>query len=94
MINKCGLYCNQCYAFKKECPGCEQVSGKPFWTEHIGGKPCPIYMCCQSKNLVNCGECSELPCKIWYNLKDPSLSYEQHMESINKRVDALKQSKD
>ncbi|MDS1028883.1 DUF3795 domain-containing protein [Bacillota bacterium LX-D] len=89
MINKCGLCCNECYAFQKECPGCEEVCGKPFWTEYIGGEPCPVYKCCEEKAFQNCGKCNELPCKKWYDLKDPSLSDEEHLNSINKRVSLL-----
>lgn len=90
MLSKCGINCSECYAYTKECAGCEEVSGKPFWTGHIGGGPCPVYKCCGDKEYTNCGKCSQLPCKEWIDLKDPSLSDEEHMESINKRVKLLK----
>jgi hypothetical protein len=38
----------------------------------------------------NCGKCSSLPCKMWYDLKDPSLSEEEHINSINERTNILK----
>jgi len=91
MYTRCGLNCRECYAFSKECPGCEEVKGKPFWTEQIGGGSCVIYKCCVEKDFQNCGECSSLPCKIWYELKDPSVSDEEHLNSIKERLSILRE---
>jgi hypothetical protein len=93
MLQKCGVNCNECYVFQKECPGCGEVGGKPYWTHYIGGGPCPVYQCCEEKAVHNCGECRELPCKLWYDLKDPSISDDEHLNSINKRVTLLKEGK-
>ena len=93
MLSKCGLNCQECYAFQKECAGCEEIYGKPFWTEHIGGRQCPIYQCCHEKTFENCGKCIEMPCKKWVDLKDPSISDEEHLDSIKKRVSLLKKEK-
>lgn len=93
MINKCGAFCPECYAFKKECPGCKEVGGKVYWTEYIGEETCPVFKCCENKKIDSCGGCSELPCKKWYDLKDPSLSDEEHLNSINRRVALLRERK-
>ncbi|MFZ5974848.1 MAG: DUF3795 domain-containing protein [Bacillota bacterium] len=92
MMNKCGCFCDGCPTYQKECPGCEEVSGRPFWTEHIGGEACPMYACCDGKAYANCGECGEMPCKIWYEMKDPSWTDEEHINSINERIGNLKKA--
>lgn len=91
-MNKCGCYCEGCPSYQKGCPGCEEVLGKPFWTEHIGGDTCPMYACCGGKGLENCGQCQELPCKTWYDMKDPAWSDEEHLSSIGERVRNLRAS--
>ena len=93
MVTKCGCDCSECYAFEKECDGCEAICGKVFWAEeHVKQDTCPIYKCCDDRKMVNCGKCNEVPCKKWYELKDPSQSDEEHIKSINKRVKRLKQN--
>jgi hypothetical protein len=90
MITKCGLDCKECYAYEKECTGCEAVCGQPFWTEHVEGGQCPLFKCCMEKEHASCGACGELPCNKWYDLKDPSMTDDEHQNSINKRVKILK----
>lgn len=90
MITKCGCDCSECNFYQKECNGCQEISGKVFWTEYIHEDTCPIFKCCEGKKVENCGGCSEIPCKKWYDLKDPSWSEEEHLNSINKRVNAFK----
>ncbi|NLI14231.1 MAG: DUF3795 domain-containing protein [Peptococcaceae bacterium] len=90
MITVCGLYCHGCPSFQKECNGCREVYGKPYWVQYIGEEVCPLFKCCQDKGVENCGKCNVIPCKKWYDLKDPSLSEEEHIKSINDRVAALK----
>ncbi|HOZ30727.1 MAG TPA: DUF3795 domain-containing protein [Bacteroidales bacterium] len=91
-ISACGLICDNCQFFNKECTGCHQTKGKPFWTafqENVS--VCPLYDCSvNKKNLKDCGGCNELPCKLFYNLKDPNTTEEQHLESIKTRVSVLK----
>lgn len=93
MINKCGFYCSECYAYHKECNGCEEVKGTPFWTEHIGGGQCPVFKCCSEKKYKHCGFCTQLPCQKWSDLKDPSISDEEHLNSIHMRTNRLKKEK-
>ncbi|HYH03775.1 MAG TPA: DUF3795 domain-containing protein [Bacillota bacterium] len=90
MLTKCGIDCNECYAFSKDCPGCEAVAGQPFWTEQVGVTTCAVYQCCAAKDFENCGKCQDLPCRIWYDLKDPSMSDADHVSSINRRAGLLK----
>ncbi|MDP4182162.1 MAG: DUF3795 domain-containing protein [Bacillota bacterium] len=90
MLTKCGANCNECRVFGSECSGCEENCGKPCWNELIGGEKCPIYKCCENNQFNNCGMCGSLPCKIWYELKDPSMSDAEHIESVNRRVGILK----
>jgi len=92
MINKCGCSCETCHSFQKECPGRNEVGGKPYWTQYIGGATCPVYACCDDKAYSNCGKCSALPCKLWFKIKDPSLSDEEHLRSIKERVCNLKEA--
>lgn len=89
MVNRCGCYCDECNSFQKECKGCHEICGKVYWAEYIGEDTCPIFKCCDEKKIDKCGRCSEIPCKKWYELKDPSLSDEEHLSSIDKRVKLL-----
>lgn len=93
-ISACGLICDECPFFQKECKGCFQMKGKPFWTADATPKGiCPLFDCSiNEKKLKNCGNCSELPCKIFLELKDPNVTDIEHQISIQKRV-ALLQGK-
>ncbi len=84
--------CDTCKFFSKECDGCHAVKGKPFWTAFSGNvSVCPIYDCSVNSNkLKDCGLCDKLPCKIYFDLKDPNTTEEQHLESIKTRVTILK----
>jgi len=92
LISACGLECDTCPFFGKNCEGCHAVKGRPFWTaEHLGGNPCPLYACAvETKGLPGCGPCAELPCKKYFDLRDPSASEEEHLAGIQKRVVTLK----
>ncbi|HPE18781.1 MAG TPA: DUF3795 domain-containing protein, partial [Tenuifilaceae bacterium] len=76
----------------KECPGCYLVEGKTFWAlEAMPNKICPIFDCSVNRRLFkNCGECNELPCKVFTELKDPNVSDLDHELSVQKRVLLLK----
>ena len=88
----CGVDCIECRFINNECAGCLKVSGRPFWSaEYFADEPCPIYKCAVvEKKFENCGPCSELPCKLFFDLKDPDMSEEEHLKGITKRVDNLK----
>jgi hypothetical protein len=74
----CGFSCSDCDHHKKDCPGCEKVTGKPFWTAFVNIDQCPIYECCTTlKNLPHCGKCSELVCERFTRFKNPEMTDEQ-----------------
>ena len=83
----CGLYCGACDCFKNNCQGCREENGMPFWTR---SKPCPIFNCCINiRKLEHCGLCDDLPCRIFNDLRDPSLSDEVFNQSLKKRQNDL-----
>jgi hypothetical protein len=92
MKSICGANCFDCKYYGNQCKGCIKDLGQPFWCADIfEDKTCPLFKCAtQDKGLNHCGECEELPCKLFFDLKDPELSQEEHEKSINKRVKALK----
>lgn len=88
MMSCCGTDCGQCSYHGEVCAGCNECEGKVFFME---GKPCPIYDCTvTSKKYANCGQCSEAPCDIWRNTRDPQYSDEEFEKSINDRLANLK----
>lgn len=91
----CGLYCGTCEYFGKQCQGCGDVKGKPFWTNQMKVETCPLYDCCiNNKGLEHCGSCDELPCKTFNNFYDPSLSEEEARKSILARQKDLVRRKE
>jgi hypothetical protein len=92
LLSACGLKCDECEYYNKTCTGCIDVKGSPFWTKEMmmPGKACPMYDCAvNKKKLKNCGGCSELPCKLFYEMKDPKSTEEEHKKSIGIRVSLL-----
>ncbi len=92
LLSACGLLCDECHFFNDACQGCFSLQGKPFWTkEATTSGICPIYDCSiNDREYKDCGDCDELPCKIFLDLKDPNITEEEHKESIEKRVSVLK----
>ena len=93
-LSPCGINCGEFEACKSSgCGGCHKIQGKPFYLKDFGVDVCPMYDCpVNQKGLTTCAECSELPCKIYYDWKDPSMTDEEHINSINERVKILKDS--
>jgi len=91
-INPCGIRCDNCRFFKNLCGGCRSKNGNVFWAkEHTEKGVCPIFDCSVNKLSYNdCGHCFKLPCNIFFDLKDPEMSEEDHKNSIIERVKALK----
>jgi len=92
LISACGLICNDCPFFNNPCLGCFQVKGQTFWAkDHTPEGICPLFKCSvNERKFQNCGECPELPCQKFIDLKDPNISNEEHMLSITKRVNILR----
>jgi len=95
LVSACGLICNECHFFKKECTGCYKVQGSPFWAKDLThNSVCPLYDCSiNNKCLKSCGDCSELPCVMFTDLKDPNISDEEHKKAIGKRISMLRPGK-
>jgi hypothetical protein len=54
-------------------------------------KVCPLYDCAvNQRGYKDCGECAELPCATFLQMKDPAISDEEHQRMIAVRVDLLK----
>ncbi len=92
MISACGLICDECRFFEKECVGCHNVKGETFWAqEMMPNKTCPLYNCSvNDKSMAHCGHCSELPCGMFKEFKDPDASEEEHQAALITRVELLK----
>jgi hypothetical protein len=86
----CGIYCGECPFFGKQCPGCGNVDGKPFWTSQMPDGICPLHACCRhQKELEHCGHCAAFPCKTFNELRDPSMTDEEFQRSLNSRKSNL-----
>jgi hypothetical protein len=92
ILSTCGLKCDECEYFGKTCDGCREVKGSTFWAvEMIPSKVCPLYDCAvNQRGYYDCGECPELPCPAFIQMKDPAISDEEHRQMIRLRVDLLK----
>jgi hypothetical protein len=92
LISTCGLLCDKCNFYKKNCEGCHAVRGSTFWAKNImPDKICPLYTCSViDKKFNGCGECGQLPCAKFFDLKDPNISEEEHRKSIDERVSRLR----
>ena len=93
LISACGLICNDCQFYNNPCNGCYEVKGKTFWAkEAIPGGICPLFDCSiNNRNYKSCGDCDELPCAKFKDLKDPNISDEEHQKMIKKRTKVLKE---
>jgi hypothetical protein len=93
VLSCCGLVCDECEFFGKNCDGCKAVNGQTFWAmEMMPTKTCPLYDCAvNQRHLADCGKCGELPCQTFRNMKDPNSTEEQHRQGLIDRVARLKQ---
>ena len=88
LISCCGSDCGTCYCCGDMCRGCNAVRGKVFHAPK--GKECPIYHCCVTEHgFSSCGECEKLPCELILGTRDPSLSEEEFMKTVEDRVKRL-----
>ena len=85
-LSPCGIDCEQCDYFK-DCGGCNTIEGKPFYLKDFDVEVCPMYDCSVNKmGYKTCGECSALPCQIFYDWKDPSMTDNEHIDSVIERT--------
>lgn len=92
LISCCGSDCSVCYCYGKMCQGCNASCGKVFHCPE--GEECAIYHCCVTKNgYKSCGECDKLPCDIILGTRDPKMTEEEFMKSVEERVNRLKGNK-
>ena len=68
------------------------VKGQTFWAvEHVPAKVCPLFDCSvNKKNIRDCGDCKELPCTMFREMKDPASTEEEHQQGLVDRVTRLK----
>jgi len=92
MINPCGYECDsKCPHFQNTYEGCSIIEGKVFWAKYYNKTTCPIYQCAKDKGYKHCGYCSDLPCNIWFETRDPSITDESIIyKEIEKRIKQLK----
>ncbi|HUW92539.1 MAG TPA: DUF3795 domain-containing protein [Bacteroidales bacterium] len=92
ILSACGLICDECEFYNKTCMGCMNVKGSTFWAkEMMPGKVCPLYDCSvNTRKYKDCGDCSELPCKMFREMKDPNSTEEEHQRSLLTRVSLLR----
>ncbi|MBP7460921.1 MAG: DUF3795 domain-containing protein [Candidatus Delongbacteria bacterium] len=89
-ISSCGLNCRECQFYNQPCEGCYIIQGRPFWAEELPGEVCPLFDCASTQEFTSCGQCSQLPCQKFKDLKDPNVSLEDHLISVTERVDRLR----
>ena len=95
LAGACGIYCGSCEFLGGSCAGCGHIEGKPFWTAEMELEACPLYDCCvNKKELEHCDLCDELPCGMFNEFHDPTLSPEQAKQSVLERGDALRLRKE
>ena len=93
LLSPCGIDCGSCEYHEGCGGGCHEIMGKPFYLKDFEVDVCPLYDCpVNKKGYKTCGECPELPCQLFYDWKDPDMSDEAHLDSINERVSLLKES--
>jgi hypothetical protein len=52
---------------------------------------CPLHDCCRNqKELEHCGLCADFPCKVFLELRDPTMSDEEFEKSLDDRKTAIK----
>lgn len=88
-LTACGQECSVCPLYRGKCPGCNECGGRVFHAP--AGKPCPLYVCAVNrKHRTGCGGCSDLPCTLWEQVRDPSLTEEEFRASVRERTENWK----
>jgi hypothetical protein len=86
----CGMYCDECEHFENDCQGCSESAGNVFWTEFVDIEACPVYECCvNEKKLAHCGLCHEMPCEKYFRFRDPGVTEEEAIKTLEKQKECL-----
>ena len=95
ILSTCGLKCDECEFYTKTCAGCRNVKGATFWAiEMMPTKECSLYDCAvNQRGFTDCGDCAELPCETFLQMKDPSISDEENQRMVGMRVALLRAGK-
>ncbi len=73
-LSCCGTDCTSCSCYGGLCQGCNESGGKVFHMQE--GKACPIYTCSvQKQKRATCADCTQIPCQIWMETKDPQMNF-------------------
>ena len=93
ILSTCGLKCDECEFFTKTCTGCRNVQGSTFWAKEVmADKTCPLYSCAVYKHgYYDCGDCPDLPCATFVQMKDPAVTDEKHQQMIEVRIGLLRE---
>jgi hypothetical protein len=91
----CGLWCDDCIHFEKDCQGCSDTDGCAFWAEYVDVEACPAYVCCvEEKHLPHCGYCDKMPCELHTRFHDPDMSEEEREEGLKKQIEELRRRRE
>ncbi|MEM1557592.1 MAG: DUF3795 domain-containing protein [Thermoproteota archaeon] len=71
-IPPCGAYCEACKNYGRECAGCVETNGKPFFLKEIGLDVCPVWWCVEKRGVGHCGNCEDFPSGDFLNWYDPA----------------------
>jgi len=92
-LSRCGICCEtDCKAYKVECAGCNNLSGKVPWAKYFNKVLCPIYECAELKRFKSCKECGKAPCQLWFSTRDPDFTDEEFQADINSRLKNFEES--
>lgn len=71
------------------------MEGKPFWTQQMEVKVCPLHDCCRNRRqLEHCGLCADFPCAVFLEMRDPALGDEEARKAMEARQADLRRRKE
>jgi hypothetical protein len=90
-LTPCGVNCSSCHLLEQCGSTCNDHEGKPFYIQGENIDACMIYKCAVlDKGYQTCAQCPDLPCQIYFDWRDPSVSEEDHAKGVQERVKQLK----
>lgn len=89
-LSCCGGNCGKCKFYGNLCDGCNQTNGEAYWTKFADIPVCPTYGCCVNENgFSHCGHCDKVPCELYFNNPDMTMTPEEYVLAVGERVDRL-----